>query len=256
MELRTHIPRSMSKVLITGHQGFIGRRLTKRLKDISCPPGAYESAKMGDEILFIAREEGNLTQATLPDADIVFHLAAYASVEESWKRPVDYMDNLRTIVRLVHAYPNAKIILASSCVNKNPESSPYAFSKRVAADYLKMFHKNWVNLLFPNIFGDSPRSVVDIYRKNTELTIFGDGEQIRDYVHVDDLVGALVLSQEWECGEYSLGSGVGVSVKQLAEATGKPITYGPARLEQREAVIPNTSPNWKPKINVLEYVKT
>ena len=191
----------MPKILITGTKGFIGLRVHKRFPDAMTL-------------------DGNIMLATLPDADVVIHLAAYASVPESWNRPVDYMENLRTTVRLTHAYPNAKIILASSCVNVNPESSPYAFSKRVAADYLKTYHKNWVNLIFPNIYGGSPRSVVDIFKKNYELKVNGDGLQLRDYVHVDDIVNGIVKSLEWETGEYSLGSGKGTTVLELAEATG------------------------------------
>ncbi len=239
----------MDKIVITGHKGYIGSRLLKKFPDAM--------------VL-----EGNILSATLPDADVVFHLAAYASVPESWNRPVDYMENLRTTVRLTHAYPNAKIILASSCVNENPESSPYAFSKRVAADYLKLYHKNWVNLIFPNIFGESPRSVVDIFKRAKELKINGDGLQVRDYVHVDDIVEALCKAQNWPPGEYSLGSGIGTTVLDIAKATGKPYSHVEGVREQREAVIPNTTPivsiagsslsakhDWQPTINVLEYAQ-
>ena len=221
-------------LLITGHKGYVGSRLLKRLPALTV--------------------DGNLMHATLPDAEVIYHLAAYASVPESWNRPVDYMENLRTTVRLVHAYPNAKIILASSCVNENPESSPYAFSKRAAADYLKQYHKNWVNLIFPNIYGDSPRSVVDIFKRAEELSIYGDGGQIRDYVHVDDIVSALVKAYHWPTGEYSLGSGISTALIDVAKATKKPITFLPERKEQREAYTPNTTPDWEPTINVLEYV--
>lgn len=224
-------------LLITGHNGYVGSRLLKKLPEAQVV-------------------EGNLLSATLPDTDIIYHLAAYASVPESWNRPVDYMENLRTTVKLVHDYPNAKIILASSCVNENPESSPYAFSKRAAADYLKTYHKNWINLIFPNIYGDSPRSVVDIFRKSNELTVYGDGLQVRDYVHVDDIVEALVKAKDWENGEYSLGSGAGTTLLAIAEATGKPVQFAPERKEQREAIVPNTTPNWRPTINVLKYVKS
>jgi nucleoside-diphosphate-sugar epimerase len=126
----------------------------------------------------------------------------------------------------------------------------------VAADYLKTYHQNWVNLIFPNIFGDSPRSVVDIFRKKKELVVYGDGLHVRDYVHVDDIVEALVKAKDWDKGEYSLGSNKGITTIELAMVTGKPFEMGPAMKEQDEAVIPNTSPNWAPTIDVLEYVKT
>lgn len=224
-------------LLITGHKGYVGSRLLKRLPDA-------------------LTVEGNLLSAVLPDTDIIFHLAAYASVPESWNRPVDYMENLRTTVRLVHAYPNAKIIHAGTCAAKSPEASPYAFSKRASADYLKQYHQNWVNLIFPNIYGESPRSVVDIFKNSDELKVNGDGLQLRDYVHVDDIVEALCEAQNWPTGEYSLGSGIETTVLQLAEATGKPMNFVPEVKEQREAVIPNTTPGWKPTIDVLAYVNS
>lgn len=228
----------MHKILITGHRGYVGSRLLKRF------PEAYTL-------------EGNILSAVLPDIDVIYHLAAYASVFESWNRPVDYMENLRTTVKLVHAYPKARIIHASTCAVENPEASPYAFSKRVSSDYLKMYHKNYVNLIFPNIYGDSPRSMVDIIRKNERIAVWGDGKQVRDYVHVDDIVEALGKSKNWESGEYSLGSGIKTTVLDLlAQVPEKEVSFGPRVAEQREAIVPNTTPDWEPKINVLDYVKT
>lgn len=225
--------------LLTGGRGYIGSRLSKRLPE----------AKVVDY------NDGNLVNAPLPDATVIYHLAAHASVPESWNRPVSYMDNLRTTVRLVHEYPNAKIIMASTCSTKDPSASPYGFSKWVAEEYLKRFHKNYVVTVFPNVFGESPRSVVDIFKNSDRLKVYGDGLNVRDYVHVDDIVEALVQAKEWDTGVYELGSEQAVTTLDLAKATGKPYDHLPAVPEQKDGVIRNTTPSWKPTIDVFEYVK-
>lgn len=229
-------------ILITGSKGYIGSRLLKRLDAV------------GSDY-----NDGNLVSCPLPDAKVIYHLAAHASVYESWNRPVDYMDNLRTVVRLVKDFPNAKIVYASTCSTKDPSSSPYGFSKWAGAEYLKRFHKNYVITMFPNVFGDSPRSFVDRLRNLKEgewATINGDGSNVRDYVHVDDIVEALVKAKDWKSGEYELGSGKSVSTLALAVASGKAFHTGPAVQEQIDGVIRNTTPDWEPTIDVLEYVKT
>ena len=72
--------------LITGHKGFIGSRLFKRLKAV------------GIDI----KNGHNLITTELPkDIDIIYHLAAQSSVEASWHDPIHDMDNLRMTARLV-----------------------------------------------------------------------------------------------------------------------------------------------------------
>ena len=153
--------------LITGHAGHIGSRLVKYF----------------DEYIGIDTKEGqNILTCELPkEVDVIYHLAAHASVVYSWKDPVRTVENLASTVRLVHAYPDAKIIFASTGASFNPESSLYAFSKWACNEYLKKFHKNAVILYFPNIFG-LPKSVVDIFKGKDEVVIYGDGEQTRDFV--------------------------------------------------------------------------
>jgi len=223
-------------LFLTGHKGFIGSKLAKRL----------------DNFVGVDTKDGkNLITCELPDnVDTIFHLAAHAPVEDSWKDPVRTMENLLTTVRLVHHYPNAKIIFASTGASLDPVS-PYGFSKFACNEYLKRFHKNAVILYFPNIFG-IPRSVVDIFKDKDEVIIYGDGLQTRDYVHVDDIVEGLYKAQEWPAGEYMLGSGIATNLIQLAE--GKKVIFKEARKEQRESTLPNTTPNWVPKVNVIDYI--
>lgn len=228
--------------LVTGHQGFIGSRLVRKL-----PEYIGIDTRAGQDILTCELPDPK-------DVDVIYHLAAHASVEESWSDHLRSVENLQTTVRLAQAYPQAKIIFASTGASLDPGSSPYAFFKKSSAEYLNAFHKNAVVLIFPNIFG-GPRSVVDIFKNADEVSIFGDGEQVRDYVHVDDIVMGLVKAQEWSAGNYFLGSGRGTTVLELAEATGKKIMWKPERREQRESILPNNTPNWKPIIDVFDYIK-
>ena len=224
-------------ILITGSKGFIGTKLSERIDD-------FEGIDLKDG--------QNLITCELPkDIHLIFHLSAQSSVESSWHDPVHDMDNLRMTSRLVKEYPNAKIIYANSCASINPKS-PYGFSKKVSGDYLKTFHSNVVNLIFPNIYGGGTKSVVDIFKGKEEVTIFGDGEQIRDYVHVDDIVNGMIQAIDWEAGDYFMGSGIGTSVLELAK--GKKITFAPPRKEEREVIVENTTPDWTFKINVLDYL--
>lgn len=227
----------MSNILITGYKGQIGSRLAKFFSDY---------------IGIDTKDGKNLLTCDLPEEiDIIFHLAAHAPVEWSWNDPVRTIENITSTVRLATQYPNAKIIFASTGASLEPQNSPYAFSKWACNEYLKKFHNNAVILYFPNIYG-LPRSVVDIFKGKDEVIVYGDGLQTRDYVHVDDIVRALIKAQDWPTGEYFLGSGKKTSLLELAE--GKVVNFKEARKEQRESVLPNTTPNWEPTVDVLEYI--
>ncbi len=223
--------------LITGHKGAIGSKL---------------AAKLGNEFFYGIDTKGgeDLLTCELPnEIDTIFHLAAHPSVEDSWLDPLRTMENFTTTVRLATRYPDAKIIFASTGCSINPVS-PYAFSKFCSNEYLKTFHKNAVILYFPNIWGTG-RSVVDLFKGKKEVTIYGDGYQVRDYVHIDDIVEALVLAKDWEPGEYFLGSGLGTNLLELARD--KKINFMPERKEERESILQNTTPNWRAKIKVKDY---
>src|SRR3990167_10763650 len=221
----------MSNILISGHKGNVGSRLVKYFDDFDG----------------IDNKDGkNLLTAELPEnIDIIYHLAAHAPVEYSWKDPVRTMENISSTVRLVQNYPNAKLIFASTGASLEPESSPYAFSKWACNEYIRKFHKNYVILYFTNIFGQ-PRSVVDIFKDRDEVIIYGDGLQTRDYVHIDDIARGLYQAKDWPTGEYFMGSGKKTNLLELAE--GKKVIFKEARKEARESSLPNTTPNWSAKI--------
>lgn len=223
--------------LVTGYRGFIG---------------SYLFRLTPEAIGLDVREGHNLLTCELPKGiDLVYHLAAQSSVESSWKDPLHDLDNLRITARLAHAYPEAKIIYANSCASFNYDS-PYGFSKRVSGEYLAKFHGKTVNLVFSNIYGRGSRSVVDIFKYQTDVSIYGDGTHTRDYVHIVDIVSGLLLAPSWEPGTYSMGYGQSYSVNELAK--GKRITYLPERKETAHVQVSNTTPSWKPTMNVLNYL--
>lgn len=239
-------------ILITGHRGFIGSKLSRKVDSfmgidlqegydlLTCPLATNVLRPLG--------------AYTVDDpVNVVYHLAAQTSVEASWHDPVHDQKNLLITARIAHNFPKAKIVYANSCASLNPKS-PYGFSKKVCGDYLKLFHGNVVNCVFPNIYGPGSKSVVDIFKEDEQITIYGDGKAVRDYVHVDDIVEGLLKAKDWSPGEYHMGSEKGTTVMELALKSGKPMARARARKEEREVIVKNTTPDWKPTINVMDYL--
>lgn len=233
------------KYLVTGHKGYIGSRLFKELQDT------------GYDVIGLDIKDGHdICTCELPDVDVVYHLAAQAGAIPSMEDPMhDARMNILGTIRIAKHYgKTARIIYATSGGALDPES-PYGLSKRTGEHYLNMLARQVVILRFSSIYGDKPRGVVDNFIRDEVPTVYGDGSAVRDFVHVDDIVRGLVFALGWYNGEYSMGSGVGTSVKEIADATGKEINYQPARAgEKHYAVLENTAPDWKPHIDVLDYV--
>lgn len=224
-------------ILVTGHMGYIGSLLWEKTGDIG--------------IDLLAGE--NLLKCQLPDGvDVIYHLAAQSFVEKSWEDPILDEKNIAMTVRLLYKYPTAKFIYANSAAAKEPIMSPYGLSKKVSADYIKLLSENYVICTFPNIYGRNEKSVVDIFKNSSEVNIYGDGTQTRDYVHVDDIVEGLLKARFWLPGEYEMGSGIQTSVLDLAE--GKSVTFLPPRREAKESVLRNDTPNWKALTRVKDYL--
>lgn len=228
-------------MVITGHLGFIGSHLTKEI-----------TATGLDK-----KERNNILDCSFPDSDTVIHLAAQTDVITSTKDPIgDAITNVVGTIRLATHYRNARFIFASSggAIQEKIES-PYGLSKFCAEEYIKMLCKDYVILRFPNIYGPGSHSVVEKFI-NGPINIFGDGSSTRDYVHVSDLVLAIKEAVNWPKGTYHLGSGKNVSVLELAKATGKPISFLPKVEGELQHSIVKNNTEWKPKIDVLEYIKT
>jgi UDP-glucose 4-epimerase len=181
--------------------------------------------------------------------EVVFHLAAQADVRVSVARPAfDAEVNVVGTLNVLEGARRAgsrKVVFASSggtiygepdasalpCKESYPQAptSPYGVTKKVAFDYMNIYRSlhgiEFTSLALANVFG--PRQdphgeagVVAIFAgrllRGEPCTIFGDGEQTRDFVYVDDVVDAFVRAATKGDGLLvNVGTGVETSVNQL-----------------------------------------
>jgi len=186
----------------------------------------------------------------IKNVDAVFHLAAIVSVPLSIENSLLVNDvNVRGTLNLLEASLKAHVerfIYASSCAvygeadrlpidERHPTSpiSPYAVSKLAAEYHCKAFYENYrlntLCLRYFNVYG--PRQIKDSYsgvitqftgrlKQGKPPIIYGDGEQTRDFVHVNDIVEAnmLALNRQRIAGEaINVGTEKPITINQLAE---------------------------------------
>jgi UDP-glucose 4-epimerase len=252
-------------ILITGDSGFIGKHLFDAFKKLVEKTEKDSEDKqiniaVADKVYGLDltdRETYNKLEKWEDfngAFDVIYHLAGQTNVQDSIKDPVsDARDNILTMISLIKHYPKAKIIYTNS-VASEMITSPYGMSKGVAEQYLKTFHDNYVVCMLPNVYGEGGKGVVDIFKGLEKVGINGDGLQKRTFVHVEDIVEALILAKDWEQGRYYLGGNEPITINDLAELTEKPIVrLGALKGEIKDSVIINTTPNWKPIRNLKEY---
>jgi UDP-glucose 4-epimerase len=244
-----------NKLLITGGCGFIGTNLIAKIQakgnyDIrvldNLSIGSKENLSDFSDIEFINGDirDSKAVLKALDGVTCVIHLAADTRVIDSIKDPLFNFDvNVSGTINILNQMRKngvTKIINASTGgailgdvkppVNEYmlPEPvSPYGASKLSVEGYLSAFSNSYgfnaVSLRFSNVYG--PRSwhkgsVVAHFFKNIlsgkDLTVYGDGWQKRDYIHVHDICeGIYQILNDDIIGVYQLGSGMPVSINQL-----------------------------------------
>jgi UDP-glucose 4-epimerase len=257
------------QVLITGGAGFLGSALANRLvvegdhvrvlDDLS----AGDRARLDPRVAFVRGDIRDVPKlwTLLRDVDCVYHLAARVSVPESILYPVEYNDtNVGGTVSLLTAARDARVgrlIFASSGAvygdghqrpvredsALNPDT-PYAVSKMASERYVTAIGRLWgietVILRIFNAYGPNqqlppshapivPRFIAQAISGGS-VVIFGNGQQARDFIYLDDVVEALVRCgrDEGVAGSiFNIGSGVEVRISDLADTLervlGKPV---------------------------------
>lgn len=207
------------RVLVTGGSGFIGRRLVAALKrDCSCEVLVSDIALQQTDVCDIEFHHS---------FDRIYHLAAISSIGKSYEDPAATVRvNVGGTLNIVRQ-ARCPVILAST-MNEGP--SPYTVSKRAAE--LCMRPGDSI-LQIANVYGPGGHGVVDLFKQNDALTVHG-GSQLKDFVHVDDVVNAFLSIKP---GTTCVCSEQLVSVASLAHRfPSKAVTYlseQPGEVSQR-----------------------
>jgi len=230
------------KILVTGGAGFIGMNLIKRLlkeghEVVSLDN--YETGFKENEQEGCRYHTGDIAEIEYikgDSFDIVYHLAALSRIQPSFEDPTETfrvnVEGTRAVAEFAR-HNNVKVVYAGSSSRwHDPLQSPYAAFKHMGEELLKLYGKVY-NLdveicRFYNVYGPHEiiegdwASVIGIWRRqvrdNQPITIVGDGEQRRDFTHVEDIVDALYkvgMSSESHEDAWELGTGINYSINQV-----------------------------------------
>ena len=225
----------MTRILVTGASGFIGRALCRSLRS------------RGYELVELSRRDGDISEpATLSNiapVQRVFHLAGRTFVPDSWKDPLGFhkINMLGTANILDYCrLHGARLTFVSAYLYGLPDrfpvweqcaprpNNPYALSKYLAeqvCEFYAAYHSVDVTVIRPfNIFGPGqkehfliPHIVTQAIARQTIHV--KDLTPRRDYIYIDDLVDALVKTLGGPGGYHviNIGSGKSLSVRELID---------------------------------------
>ena len=245
------------KVLVTGGAGFIGSHIVEhfqgqaevRVLDNLRSGFKHNLAGLQCELIEGSILDREVVSRAVQGVDYIFHLAAMISVPESMAKPIECneLNTKATLIVLEEAAQAGvkKLVLSSSAAiyGDNPvvpkvetmlpePKSPYAITKLDGEYYCKLFadegRLQTACLRYFNVFGprQDPKSQyaaavpIFIHRalKHEPITIYGDGEQTRDFIYVKDIAAAnaYFATQSSATGVFNVAYGQRTTIKELA----------------------------------------
>jgi len=294
------------KYVVTGGAGFIGSNIVKKLVARGDSVTVIDNLNTGkeenlksvrDKITFLNDSilNVNLLEKETEGIDGVFHQAALASVQDSFSKPDEYhnvnVNGTENILRLAEKN-NFKVVYASSSsVYGNPKRvpikeedtknpiNPYAETKLKKEELAVKYSQNGVKVIglrYFNVFGKGQsREYAGVLKLFLERIsdglppkINGDGTQFRDFVYVEDVADANIISMDSNVEHefFNVGTNTSITILDLAKTIIKfsgldiePI-FGPALEGDVKRTIANIDLikekiGWEPKIMLGEWIK-
>jgi len=278
------------KVLVTGGAGFIGTNLINKLVAENIQVYSLDNYSTGikdnESVLatYINGDIESIENISEKNFDICFHLAAQSRVQPSFEDPEDsFRINVQGSLKVMEwaKNNNVKVIYAgSSSKHHDPSDSPYAMTKFLGEEVCKLYKKSYdvdVEIArFYNVYGpyepldEKFGNVIGIWRlramKGEPLPIVGDGEQRRDFTHVDDIVDGIIKianttikhGDAWE-----IGSGINYSINELYKMFKNKFNVSSINIEDQPGNYRKTlrlnddminKLNWSPKDRLNDYI--
>jgi GDP-4-dehydro-6-deoxy-D-mannose reductase len=222
----------MKNVLVTGASGFIGKKLVVALND-----AGYKAIILEGDVT----EQQTFEQLGSLDVAFVFHLAGRTFVPDSWHEPAEFERvNVAGTMNVLEFCRNRKIPMTyvSAYLYGIPEklpisesdeitpNNPYALSKFMAESVCKFYAEYYsvpITIIRPfNIYGEGQKphflipEIIAQVKAKTPIKL-KDLNPRRDYLYVDDLVAALLLTMNAPqgCHSYNIGYGSSLSVAEI-----------------------------------------
>ena len=229
------------RILVTGGCGFIGSHLVEKLTHLGHEVTVIDNLSTGQSLPQYGFVKADIRDCDFPDCDIIFHVAAKASIPDSLNNPYEsHTNNVNGTLRVIEfaRTKNIPIIFSgSSSVYDDHQNikpvSPYALQKLICEQYLELYQKLYglqsVVLRYFSVYGPrqpdygSYQTVMSIFlnqkKAGLPFTITGNGEQRRDFVHVQDVVAANIEAAKKIKGfeVKDIGTGVNHSVNEVAD---------------------------------------
>lgn len=271
-------------ILITGGAGFVGTNLIKQLLSNGHQITSidnYSTGKKENEQEGVHYINCDINNWTFPITyDIVFHMAAIARIQPSFKHPEKYIDtNFNGTYKIVQfcAKNNIPLIYAGTSSHHSGKfKNPYTFSKDLGEDIIKLYQEHF-NLQasivrFYNVYGPYQLTEggyttligrwINNINNNIQCEIYGDGSKRRDFTHINDIIKGLTMIMDKNAYGYTfeLGRGKNHSILDVAKMFNiKPIHKENKPGEAQETLanynIAKNVLGWEPKLNLIDYVK-
>ena len=277
----------MKNVLVTGGAGFIGSNLCKKLHDFGFKVVSIDDYSTGSEKNHVSgvsylkmKTEDIFTLSAMGfTPNLIYHLGEYSRVEQSFDDILKVTDSNTIGTRAVVDYAlstKAKLIYAGSSTkfgDNGPNSSPYAFTKSQNTELVKNYG-DWFGLkyaitYFYNVVGKNEiaegryatvlAKFLNRHKRGLPLQVTGDGSQLRNFTHVEDIVNGLILVGMDGFGDgYGLGNDKAYSILEIAQLISNNIQFMPQQRGNRNSatldVEKSRSLGWSATHDIKQYI--